>query len=92
MNSGGTWVSCVVATGSMWNHALSLMKIRRVGGSGVVHSFLHSCAGGEGQRHLQKKHNPHNQLILLFFFFYLIGGCYGFQLEQCRCSRWGMSW
>jgi len=48
MNSGGTWVSCVVATGSMWNHALSHMKIRKVRGSEVVQSFLHSCAGGEG--------------------------------------------
>jgi hypothetical protein len=46
------------------------MKIRKVGGSGAVQSFLHSCAGGEGQRHLQKKHNSHNQLILLFFISY----------------------
>jgi hypothetical protein len=72
MNSGSTWVSCVVATGSMWNHVPSLMKIRKVGGSGAVQSFLHSCAGGEGQRHLQKKHNSHNQLILLFFYILLV--------------------
>jgi hypothetical protein len=46
------------------------MKIRKVGGSGAVQSFLHSCAGSEGQRHLQKKHNSHNQLILLFYISY----------------------
>jgi hypothetical protein len=62
------------------------MKTWTVGGFRATDPFFPPCIDGEGQRHFQKKHNPHNQLI------FIVDGCHGFQLEHERCSRWRMSW